>query len=394
MLNLMKLHAVNRSTLFLFGCLLYFGGSAILNSDTSPILIIRFLQLTGLSFIFYNFFFLVKKQNSRLTSFCVCFFVILGVFIMIRGNYLTVMSVLNKVYDRMGLMLYLTPLIYFILSENVLKKMFSLFFLMSLLFVVLILLSYRALFTEFGFVVISQLTAFLGSTSIILFYFIRSFGLKYKIVIFISLGLLFIFATLMARRGLVLDIFIAFFLNIVGVVIFGDNNSKQKIKILFFIFFLSLIAWRGYGYLSTTLFSNLIEKGMTDTRSQVEFMFIDDVFSNVSDVFWGRGIDGVYYAPGIESSGEEYRNLIETVFLHIILKGGILFLIPFLVFLICAICKGFASKSYFSHQSALFLVHFIVSLYPGSPFDFCPKYLFVWVAVWSIYTNQKNNIFR
>ena len=189
----MKLHAVNRSTLFLFGCLLYFGGSAILNSDTSPILIIRFLQLTGLSFIFYNFFFLVKKQNSRLTSFCVCFFVILGVFIMIRGNYLTVMSVLNKVYDRMGLMLYLTPLIYFILSENVLKKMFSLFFLMSLLFVVLILLSYRALFTEFGFVVISQLTAFLGSTSIILFYFIRSFGLKYKIVIFISLGLLFIF---------------------------------------------------------------------------------------------------------------------------------------------------------------------------------------------------------
>ena len=102
MLNLMKLHAVNRSTLFLFGCLLYFGGSAILNSDTSPILIIRFLQLTGLSFIFYNFFFLVKKQNSRLTSFCVCFFVILGVFIMIRGNYLTVMSVLNKVYDRMA----------------------------------------------------------------------------------------------------------------------------------------------------------------------------------------------------------------------------------------------------------------------------------------------------
>lgn len=108
---------------------------------------------------------------------------------------------------------------------------------MSLLFVVLILLSYRALFTEFGFVVISQLTAFLGSTSIILFYFIRSFGLKYKIVIFISLGLLFIFATLMARRGLVLDIFIAFFLNIVGVVIFGDNNSKQKIKILFLFFF-------------------------------------------------------------------------------------------------------------------------------------------------------------
>ena len=140
----MKLHAVNRSTLFLFRCLLYFGGSAILNSDTSPILIIRFLQLTGLSFIFYNFFFLVKKQNSRLTSFCVCFFVILGVFIMIRGNYLTVMSVLNKVYDRMGLMLYLKPLIYFILSENVLKKMFSLFFLMSLLFVVLILLSYTA----------------------------------------------------------------------------------------------------------------------------------------------------------------------------------------------------------------------------------------------------------
>lgn len=86
MLNLMKLHAVNRSTLFLFGCLLYFGGSAILNSDTSPILIIRFLQLTGLSFIFYNFFFLVKKQNSRLTSFCVCFFVILGVFIIDSGK--------------------------------------------------------------------------------------------------------------------------------------------------------------------------------------------------------------------------------------------------------------------------------------------------------------------
>lgn len=76
----MKLHAVNRSTLFLFGCLLYFGGSAILNSDTSPILIIRFLQLTGLSFIFYNFFFLVKKQNSRLTSFLCLLFCYTGCF--------------------------------------------------------------------------------------------------------------------------------------------------------------------------------------------------------------------------------------------------------------------------------------------------------------------------
>jgi hypothetical protein len=67
----------------------------------------------------------------------------------------------------------------------------------------------------------------------------------------------------------------------------------------------------------------------------------------------GRGMLGQYYCPGVDeatfqNSYTDYRNMIETDYLNIILKGGLISLGLVLLITIPAAIKGiFYSKTYF-----------------------------------------------
>lgn len=143
------------------------------------------------------------------------------------------------------------------------------------------------------------------------------------------------------------------------------------------------IAAVGLGYMlftgmSDTLFSTLIERGDVDSRSGVEESFYADMKS-VSDWVFGRGWFGQYY----ESLQGSYRSSIETGYLALILRGGFLYLVPYVLTLALTFVNGlFRSHNLFCKSFALMALMQIVSLYPfGWPvFNF--SHFILWLSVW------------
>jgi hypothetical protein len=106
-----------------------------------------------------------------------------------------------------------------------------------------------------------------------------------------------------------------------------------KIKfttLVFSLFIISLLTVAGFKFYSANkkdTFSVLTSRINEDTRSAVEICFYDDM--KTEDWVIGRGMLGQYYCPGVDeatfqNSYTDYRNMIETDYLNIILKGGLI----------------------------------------------------------------------
>ena len=161
---------------------------------------------------------------SKILFFLIIFW---GLVIFMRGNFNSIALIFNKIYDRIGLLFCLCPIIYFALSVNVVKNIIRLFVIMSILFSFFVILFSNNILQEQGYVILSQLTAFLGSASVILIYYISYLKKSSKIIIIISLSLLFIMASLLARRGIILDIGIAILLNVLRYILFTKSFVKK-----------------------------------------------------------------------------------------------------------------------------------------------------------------------
>ena len=74
----------------------------------------------------------------------------------------------------------------------------------------------------------------------------------------------------------------------------------------------------------------------------------------------GRGITGQYFCPDIEEEQfNDYRSVIETGYLNIILKGGFVSLILLLLITIPAIIKGiFYSNNILSKAAGIWIFQF------------------------------------
>ena len=136
------------------------------------------------------------------------------------------------------------------------------------------------------------------------------------------------------------------------------------------------------------LFSFIIERGDEDTRTGVEIYLYQDL--KMTDWIVGRGINGEYYCPDIEKNQlTDYRDYIETGYLQIILKGGIIRLALYLLIAIPAIILGFFySKNLLSKASAIWIFIAIISLYPASVEKFYLQYLLVWISIGICYSKK------
>ena len=136
--------------------------------------------------------------------------------------------------------------------------------------------------------------------------------------------------------------------------------------------------------LSDSFFSVLMERGADDSRTGVEDSFYADMKSN-SDWIFGRGWFGQYF----ESLTNLYRTGIETGFLTMILRGGLLYLLPYLLLLSISFVKGvFFSHNLLCKSLGLICLMQIISLYPfGWPaFNFF--HFTVWMGVWLCNTKR------
>jgi len=167
-------------------------------------------------------------------------------------------------------------------------------------------------------------------------------------------------------------------------------NTKKKLLVFYLSF---LIIFSGLIYVNSVfhikkngLFSFIADKGNEDTRTGVELFFYDDM--KTKDWIIGRGINGEYFCPGVDEL-DDYRVMIETGYLQIILKGGIISLALYLLIAIPAVILGiFYSKNILSKASAIWILISLISLYPATVNTFSLAFLLVWVSIGICYSKK------
>jgi hypothetical protein len=218
---------------------------------------------------------------------------------------------------------------------------------------------------------------------------------KRKVLAALAIILIILFTLIRARRGLL----IMSIISLLFTYLLYLNLSKQKVAIvlgsLFLGVFLIIFGIEFFRVNQDGLFNLITERGFEDTRSQVELCFIMDM--NTLDWIIGKGINGQYFCPGIDPDGyngyQTYRSVIETDYLQIILKGGLISLGLFLLIAIPAIFKGFFySKNQLSKAAAIWILFSLINMYPSTVVTFTMHYLLVWISIGICYTKSIRKI--
>jgi len=215
-------------------------------------------------------------------------------------------------------------------------------------------------------------------------------GKKWLIALSVILFSLVI-VVIRARRG---ETFMCLNILAGSVVIYYLINKGKGIKLLLFLVLLAIVAAIGVQIFNQNkrgLFDLMSDRIDEDTRSGVEICFYADM--NTSDWILGKGINGKYFCPGIDNPNSIYRTGIETDYLNLILRGGIVYLIILVLLTLPAIFKGlFRSNNILSKASAIWILLWMIDLYPTPVTKFTLNYILVWICVSICYSYNIRNI--
>jgi hypothetical protein len=382
---------INKSKLFIGGVVLFFISSSLLWISVP---VTRILQLISIALFTWSF----RIKSSRNIKFPILYKVLIlsvllwGLLIIIRGDYSSAISILRKIYNTDGIFEYIAPLLlffplykYFDYIRNIFVKVLYLYIILIFTRLPMIILKVENIIP-----IISDIYSFLGGSLPFLIIFYKYLSQKQKIIVFIASALMGLVAIWLARRSMVLILSLSFMFYLF---IWLTEHKYRLIKLIF----VGIIAVVIYCYLLPVLFNlsffqSITNKGLSDTRTIVETYLWDDI-NLFNTVLYGKGIDGTYYAPNIDQISA-FRSIIETGYLHLILKGGIVYLILLGLIFVLPIIRGLLlNRSTVSTCAVLYLLYCICMMYPGNPCRFVPTYFLMWLCVSLIYSeNPKTRI--
>lgn len=196
--------------------------------------------------------------------------------------------------------------------------------------------------------------------------------------------------SLYGRRGMLVNsIFILLFmLTIRYRSIFLTFTDRLKMVVSAFMFALLFLA---YGYLFTSTY--VFQRGFNldaveQSRGTVFEAFFYD-FKSFSDWILGRGLDGT-----VLRSFNTYNQFssIENGFLTILLKGGLLYSIPFVIILLRASFLGFfrSRNDLAKALGSIIFIHVIMMVSFNLP-EYSTYYILVWISVSACFTPSIRN---
>lgn len=313
-------------------------------------------------------------------------------------NYDYIRTSLTDAY--FGIFLYLAPLILLFPNDLIyLKKVIAVIMIISAIYIVCDALFLKALLATDsdsgeGKTIIEYFAKILAIPSgflLLTMYYHRDkrryWALAGKLWFFFVILLTMMLAIIRARRGL---IFMSF--NILVILYFLYNyifkkNLFFKVFPIFLLFFAGIYAFRQYSSKASGMFSLLSQRLEDDSRAPVEDYFFQDM--SQKDWLIGRGMDGTYYCPTSGDTETGYRQVIETDYLQIILKGGLISFGLLMLIMIPAIFKGlFYSRNVLSKAAALWIVIWLIDSYPATVSVFTVNYLLVWICAGICYSKK------
>lgn len=357
------------------------------------------LLLGGFAFsiILFNAFFRLSHRIPFYGFKRALFFVyiIWNLFVVLRSLLTTGFSGLSP-FNQIGWTSLIVPLIVLIGFQDLsLKSVFKFSYIYGIIGILITGLNFKDIFiANMGMKgeeyqnyvsIVGMSYVFLFSTSFMLlcYAFVSS---KYKFVAFLATSISILIVLFSARRG-------ALFMNLLFLVLafyLYVFSSKKGSKLMKFLFILSIVVFG----ISTILmyadsaFSLFFTRLDESSRAPVETAFFDSFEGETLDWIFGRGINGTYYCILFDDSFVNYRGMIETGYLYIILKGGFVSLFFHLFFLLNSAYLGFfKTNNMLTKAMALYLVAHVIYLLPFGLPTFSLEYLIVWICV--IYCQSK-----
>ena len=200
-------------------------------------------------------------------------------------------------------------------------------------------------------------------------------------ILFIALSLIY------GRRGGVLScmllLLLMIFLRLRSPLINIKHSTKMYLTGIFLIIFMLLF---GYVVKSTYAFERGFSKeGFQESRESVFTDFFED-FTSGKDWIFGRGIQGRVYRS-IYAEGT--LDIVEQGFLTVILRGGLLYLVPFiLIFLRASYLGFFSSKNDLVKALAILIfLHLVLMFYFNLP-DYSTYYVFIWISITACFNKR------
>lgn len=169
----------------------------------------------------------------------------------------------------------------------------------------------------------------------------------------------------------------------------SNRLKKYPIKytlVILVSFLMFLIFLMNFNRLAEGTFNNMMSRVSEDTRSGVEEQFfLDFMNAPIEDWIWGRGVDGSYSQTTVNyETGEiKYqRPVIETGYLHMLMKGGIIYILIILMFLIEAVKKAFTKEDKAIKYIGFILLTYLIDMYSTNPLStYSVRSIIFWICV-------------
>lgn len=180
-----------------------------------------------------------------------------------------------------------------------------------------------------------------------------------------------------ARRGSSLSMAVLF----VGALFFWAKYNYHKYKFMSMLLVCVILSMATYFVLNSSLFDFLFMRGMSDSRSGVDEALLSQM--NDGELIFGKGLNGRYYYPILEDDyWKGWRYGSETGFYNMVLKGGYLMAIVYILLLIIPAFKGlFQSHNFLCKAGGFFILLSLFELYPFGWLEFSVKFLVIWMMV-------------
>jgi hypothetical protein len=195
-------------------------------------------------------------------------------------------------------------------------------------------------------------------------------------------------ALVFGRRGWAIDILILLVAMLIFRIRSNKLNLRRKFATYLSIFFIVLMLSLTFNLIQTNFY--IFERGFTmsdfdRSRGTIFEDYFND-FNSVGDWIYGRGINGTTVRTD-ELLGQ--GQTIENGFLNILLKGGILYLIPMMIiFLRSAYLGFFKTNNDFTKALATLILFQIIGMVSFGLPDYSTPYVLVWVCVSACYSKD------
>lgn len=390
---------INYFNIFGFGILLFICSYIFSRGGDKYFILFQSLQTIGLFLILIASITLIEwKIKNQYLMVLYSFFLIWHLILIFRDFNFQNYNYIKFFFFQLsfGGVIYLAPLL-LLFPQNLrfYKKIFDLIILLSIFYIIYdviflnqLLNADRSSISSVGVVELSTDLSF--PAGFILF----TYAYHSKTKNWLAWGVILltlVFVIIRARRGSILMTSSM----IVSAYLLYLFSSKLKVLIFYLsiLILLFVVMYTSALYRpEESIFGFLIERADEDTRSGVEEYFYADM--KTKDWLFGRGLSGEYFCPDIEEDQiTNYRSVIETGYLQMILKGGIISLGLLLLIAIPAIFKGlFYSNNILSKAAAIWILLALISMYPTIVHTFSLRYLLVWISIGICYSKTIRSI--